>query len=231
MDGLYTLKPGSRQAYVVEQLRHAILDGTLMPGQRIRQAEIASHFGFSITPVREALWALSIEGLVDSNAYNGWWVHTPTSEEMKEVYAARITLAPLFMSRAVNAVGPSELESAEQCLAKMEMHTELSDWVRLNRDFHSALESAGQSPFMLRLHRQLSSLSQIYTSLAVGLDPVKQASANRDHRALLQAFANRDVDAAAESSVKHLESALAAALEQLDSVTAADADEAEQDNQ
>jgi DNA-binding GntR family transcriptional regulator len=57
--------PPTRTAAVVRQLRNEIVTGELPPGTLIKDAELASRLGVSITPVREAIAQLSVEGLID----------------------------------------------------------------------------------------------------------------------------------------------------------------------
>src|SRR3954463_5793157 len=60
----YTVPP-TRTAAVVQQLRNEIVTGELPPGTLVKDAELASRLGVSITPVREAIAQLSVEGLID----------------------------------------------------------------------------------------------------------------------------------------------------------------------
>jgi DNA-binding GntR family transcriptional regulator len=60
----YTVPP-TRTAAVVRQLRNEIVTGELRPGTLIKDAELAARLGVSITPVREAIAQLSVEGLID----------------------------------------------------------------------------------------------------------------------------------------------------------------------
>ena len=60
----YTVPP-TRTAAVVQQLRNEIVTSELPPGTLIKDAELAARLGVSITPVREAIAQLSVEGLID----------------------------------------------------------------------------------------------------------------------------------------------------------------------
>src|SRR5690349_15370737 len=60
----YTVPP-TRTAAVVQQLRNEIVTSELPPGTLIKDAELAGRLGVSITPVREAIAQLSVEGLID----------------------------------------------------------------------------------------------------------------------------------------------------------------------
>jgi DNA-binding GntR family transcriptional regulator len=57
--------PPTRTAAVVLQLRNEIVSGELPPGTLVKDAELAARLGVSITPVREAIAQLSVEGLID----------------------------------------------------------------------------------------------------------------------------------------------------------------------
>src|SRR3954465_8765455 len=57
--------PPTRTAAVVRQLRDEIVSGPLRPGTLVKAAELAARLGVSITPVREAIAQLSVEGLID----------------------------------------------------------------------------------------------------------------------------------------------------------------------
>jgi DNA-binding GntR family transcriptional regulator len=57
--------PPTRTAAVVRQLRNEIVTGELPPGTLIKDAALAARLGVSITPVREAIAQLSVEGLID----------------------------------------------------------------------------------------------------------------------------------------------------------------------
>ncbi len=57
--------PPTRTAAVVRQLRNEIVTGDLPPGTLIKDAELAARLGVSITPIREAIAQLSVEGLID----------------------------------------------------------------------------------------------------------------------------------------------------------------------
>jgi DNA-binding GntR family transcriptional regulator len=65
---------------VLEQLREAILTGVLLPGERLEEAALRTWLGVSATPIRQALHALAIEGLVVSAPQSHTIVAIPQSE-------------------------------------------------------------------------------------------------------------------------------------------------------
>src|ERR1051325_2313060 len=77
--------PPTRTAAVVRQLRNEIVTGELRPGTLIKDAELAARLGVSITPVREAIAQLSVEGLIDIAPNRARHVTTVTNENALEL--------------------------------------------------------------------------------------------------------------------------------------------------
>lgn len=89
---------------VLDELRAAIIDGRLAPGERLIERALIEMLGVSRTVVREALRQLESEGLVSGDARKGMVVRALTSSEARELYAIRAQLeglaARLFVENA-----------------------------------------------------------------------------------------------------------------------------------
>lgn len=87
------IRPAYRQ--VADQLRHAIVTGQLVPGQRLPiEPEMAKAFGVSRSTVREALGNLASSGLVMTRrgVNGGTWVAVPSTDQIKEFLTDSIGL-------------------------------------------------------------------------------------------------------------------------------------------
>ena len=80
----YTLR-----SRVTDSVRNAILQGVLVPGGQVNQAQIAAKLGISRGPLREALRQLEEEGLVQSYPHRGTFVTEITPAYIEEVYDCR----------------------------------------------------------------------------------------------------------------------------------------------
>src|SRR2546426_1148331 len=71
--GVFTGRQDRRKVtdWVYEEIRQAIIDLRLRPGEPLREAAIASQLGVSKTPIREALSRLEQEGLVETVSFKG----------------------------------------------------------------------------------------------------------------------------------------------------------------
>src|SRR5258705_488825 len=95
---------------VSEELREAILSGEFGPGQRLRTASLATRFGSSRTPVREALVQLEGEGLVDIEPRRGALVRPFASADLIDLYEIRVLLEPAAAARAALRVNAEQLD-------------------------------------------------------------------------------------------------------------------------
>src|SRR5688500_2200978 len=85
---------------VTERLRASIIDGKLKPGAQLNELKLATSFGVSRGPVREALQRLVQEGLLHSEPYRGVFVPVLTDEDVFDIYLVREALE----SAAIRAI-------------------------------------------------------------------------------------------------------------------------------
>jgi DNA-binding transcriptional regulator YhcF (GntR family) len=95
---------------IADDLRTAILNGSYLPGERIRQEDIAARSGASRIPVREALRMLDAEGLVTLVANSGAWVTRLTLDECVETYLIRERLEPFLLRRSMPGLSDAAIE-------------------------------------------------------------------------------------------------------------------------
>ncbi|MBU3748636.1 MAG: GntR family transcriptional regulator, partial [Burkholderiaceae bacterium] len=86
---------------VAQRIREALLDGTLRPGDRLIEADIAAELGVSRGPVREGIRLLGAEGLVVLRRNRGAVITSPTFEDVLEVYILRLSLGLLALNHAM----------------------------------------------------------------------------------------------------------------------------------
>jgi DNA-binding GntR family transcriptional regulator len=118
------LSPSETQAstaldVVHDTLRDRILSGALHAGQTVSQASLARELGVSRSPVREACRILGSEGLVESRANYRIRVADLSVDDLEEIYASRIVLETLALTRRLPALGSAELDQMETALHHM----------------------------------------------------------------------------------------------------------------
>jgi len=211
-----TLSLNSRQnrsltahGYVLKTLREGILDGTLVGGTRLIQADLAAELGVSITPVREALRDLAGEGLVEFDPNRGSRVRTLDLAEVQELYELRITLEPLMVRRVLPTVTDDQLGRAEKLREQMEHTDDVSEWSELNRRFHAVFFERDQDSRLAQILTGLRDSASAYVGLSLGASPERVAESDAEHGQLIELYRKQDVDGAVKLTVQHLHTTLA----------------------
>ena len=189
---------------VTERLRSLILQGRFLPGARLRQVDVAEELGVSTTPVREALRALTADGLLDSTPHRGVSVHNRTREELLDLFEMRLALEPIAMRTVVECITSDELAAALALANAMEYETRLPSRNELNTRFHHLIDKACRRPLLIETITKLRHVSAIYVAQPIHDAPHRMQIANRQHRQLLSAVEQRDLEAAQEAVRSHL---------------------------
>ncbi len=205
-------KAGQRpQEVVYSKLREMILSSKLQPGEWLRQEQLASLFGVSRTPVREALRMLSQEHLVEFVPNYGVRVVPLSWEEFEELYAMRIGLEGLAARLAAERATPSDVDELQQLLAAIATLAEDEDlWTYLRQEWHFRLRCyaiTGREQLIRRI-RNLREHAERYLRLAYHVEGKMQESLEF-HRQLLKTIAAHDGAAAEQINQEALRWTLA----------------------
>ena len=188
---------------VAERLRGEIQHGTLAPGARLRQNDIAQRFGVSTTPVREAFAQLQAEGLVRIDPHRGAVVFHPSVEDVLEFYEIREALESLAVTHAIPRLKAETARELDVLIDRMRRTEDARKWLKLNEQFHLRLyESAGR-PRLSALIDNLRDASAPYIYMFVASRPPSER-ANEEHQEILDACVKRDAIGAERAIRVHL---------------------------
>jgi len=187
-------------------MRQAIMRGDLQGGTRLIQSELAESLGVSTTPVREAMRDLATEGLIDFDRYRGAIVHTPTLDEVREIYEIRLLLEPAAARKAVHRISKEDLQTGSALLSQMDDEDDIGRFVDLNRSFHAVLLTPGVPARLEPILRVLRDAAAIHVSASLKAQPSQMRDSNAIHHRLLDAYRRHDAEAAAELTSRHLSS-------------------------
>jgi DNA-binding GntR family transcriptional regulator len=143
------------RAVVRERLLSRILDGRLGPGEAIKLRGVAEEFGVSVTPVREALFELSTEGLLSLEPWKGFVVRSLETREVLELYPIVWTLEGLAVRSAAvfDRDRLASLRSINERFEDSVGEPRLS--AQLDRVWHQTLVEAGANESLLEILREL----------------------------------------------------------------------------
>lgn len=216
-------KRGEGESFCYQELRRAVLDGRLVPGQRLAETELARMFGVGRTAVRTALARLEQERLVERSPNRGARVRMLTEEEAVEILEARAALECLAARYAALRARPEDVRELRAILRDMAAYArrgETFGYTDCNYRFHQVLVRASQHATACRLLDSLRAQMVRYQYRTV-LAPGRLARSLEEHRAIVAAVAAKDPDAAEARMRAHLRAVLTSLREVARRVTAA----------
>ncbi|MDF1604226.1 GntR family transcriptional regulator [Nocardioides sp. YIM 152315] len=178
---------------VAAYLREAILSGDLLPGDRIRQEEIAARLGASRLPVREALRMLEAEGLTEHEPHKGARVPRLTQHEVDVIYRMRERLEPLALVESLPRLDSADHERLEEVQRRIEENDDLEKFLDLDREFHMLTYSGCTIEPLNQNVTRLWNVTQHYRRSYVALGGRSRMwIVNAEHRLILDAAVRRD---------------------------------------
>jgi DNA-binding GntR family transcriptional regulator len=191
------------RAVIEEKLRNAILDGRIPSGTALRQQELATLFGVSRMPVREALRQLEAQSLLRVEPHKGAVVAPLVSEDAVDAYGLRLLLESEALRLSIPLLDEQDIAIAGAYIEMLEIEADYSRMGRLNRLFHMALYSKAPNRRLLRLVEDGLNEEERFLRFnlsAMGLGKLVQD----DHWALLSAASEKAVDKAVDMLERHL---------------------------
>ncbi len=151
----------SRSEYAINLLRRRIIDGQSDPGSLLAEVAVARELGVSRVPVREALFTLEREGLVEFSGTGRAYVKDLTPHDFEELYVLRLALEPVAARLAAPALREdcSRLEKNIKATSKA---TTLLQVTHLDLDFHEIILETSGNARLLKLWHSLRSELELW---------------------------------------------------------------------
>lgn len=146
-------KDTAARSDVYEGIRTSLARGHFSPGEKLVLRQLAEQYGVSLTPVREALYRLVVEGVLAHE--NGRSVRVPvlSRQRVLELRDMRLALEVLAVERGAQAASSAEIAKLEKLAKAVEVARQAGDVVRDNEkvaEFQFTLYACSQMPVLLR---------------------------------------------------------------------------------
>ena len=188
---------------VFTHLRSSIVDGTLLPGQRIVPERLAREMNVSRTPIVSALKRLSQQGLVVWTSRRGVYVRHLSKRELAMVFEVREMLEGLAARRAATLVKPEQITALRHLFSGIETtDTPENRRTYMGQDyrFHSYILEIAASP---PLSQTTNAVNILALAFGAGLILSIQDGLN-EHEVILEALERRDPGAAEAAMRQHV---------------------------
>lgn len=188
---------------IAATLKADMLTGRLRPGADLPQVELATRFGVSRIPVRDALAILAAEKLVTVRPNRGATVTALDRAGIAEVYHLRLLVERDCLAAATQSHGRADLDEIDYQFRRSNLEAGRAGWSVSDWDFHRALYAPAGRPISLALIANLRQTCQVHIA---GYDWLTQSTDAwlADHADLVSAYRARDTGLAIAILERHL---------------------------
>jgi DNA-binding GntR family transcriptional regulator len=197
---------------IFDALHRQIIAGKYRPGDWLRQEEIASQMGVSMTPVREALDLLVAAGIAERVPYRGVRVREMSAKDVAEAYGMRLILEAITAREAAINITPQQISYLQKIIEEMKQHVKLNEMPQerqLSREFHATIAEATHNSLLIKLYEVVANTFPDwllyealfrYPELLAG----SVTQTHKEHIAIVDSLARHDSDKAVQTSIEHV---------------------------
>jgi DNA-binding GntR family transcriptional regulator len=209
---------------IADALRQSIISGGLPAGTRLLEIELAQRFAVSRAALREALWALEAEGLVESRPNRGAYVAQLSEHDVVEIYSLRGALEGLAARLVAERANPEQFDTLQALVDGMIRAASADDQHAaddLDLQFHRKMWEFSGHQRLIQALSSMQSQIQAFLSVNTGLSQERQDSI-LSHQELLDTIRSRDANAAERAIRDHIQSSVAGLLDYLRRIQSSD---------
>ena len=185
-------RPGNLADRVFGEIKNAIFDFVLLPGERFSENEIATRLRVSRTPVREALYKLQREGYIDVAPRSGWNVRPFDFAVLEDLYDLRTVLELAAAERMCAAESVPEIDELRRAWVVPAARRLRDPWkvAQLDERFHETIVKAAHNRQMSYVHRDITERIRIVRRLDF-TEPERIRYTYEEHAAIVRALLAR----------------------------------------
>jgi DNA-binding GntR family transcriptional regulator len=165
---------------VAQKIHEAILEEVFLPGEHLKENELAEKFEVSRSPIREALLALEKEGTVVISSYKGAIVKPLSAAEFLDVAELRLALISLALKPAYRHLSPGDFDHAYDLAKRLTRIKGAKEHFECNHQFWEIIFSKAQRPILGEVFRQLEDRGTRYEPLLLKLFPAETRPRQRE---------------------------------------------------
>ncbi|MGE0313263.1 MAG: GntR family transcriptional regulator [Lautropia sp.] len=199
-------RPQSLNAMAEAAIRDAIIEGDFKFGDQLSELRLSQMLGISKTPVREALFRMRAEGLIESHPQRGTWVFKLQPEDIDALCEARevieLAAARFGVERRQQAFARA-LALAVRPMQETVGRGDFRGYQRLDADFHRIIVESSGNPFLVEAYGRIAAkIATLRTR--VHTMPEVMAASVKMHRRIAELVRKGDVDLLSETLSTHV---------------------------
>ncbi|HKK02027.1 MAG TPA: GntR family transcriptional regulator [Desulfuromonadales bacterium] len=183
---------------ILETIREAILKGTLRPGEKVAEPELAERFGISRTPIREAFRQLESEGYLTVIPRKGAVVSSLSERDVEEFYAIKSILEGYAARIAAERLTERDIDRLEAINERLHLLAEEGDvktFFKVHNEFHDLFIRAAGNEKLFELIGQMMMKFNRLRMASLSL-PGRMEISVQEHKKIIKAFKSHNGDRA-----------------------------------
>ncbi|MDW3221839.1 MAG: GntR family transcriptional regulator [Paracoccaceae bacterium] len=200
-----TAAPLDLHSRLIAQIRDLIVRGALPSGDRVPEAHLSETLNVSRTPLREALKALSVEGLVTLRPNRGAVVTPMDIEDLKAVFETKGVIEHFIGLNASDKASDEDithLKSIHDQLVAAEIAHARADYTELNERFHRRMAELAGNAEIVAIYERLQT-KVLRARYRVNDDPRRVKASLVEHEGIMAALRIRARFDVADRLVRH----------------------------
>jgi DNA-binding GntR family transcriptional regulator len=190
---------------VYETLRDAILTRHFKPGERLQVDEIAAKLNVSLTPVRQAVQQLAVEGLIEIRPRSGTFVATLSLEDIEATFEVRIALECMAAEKSMSRIQPAQMKRLGELLKVLGQAVSSDEGLRrherANLELHQILIDASGNKRLAEIYKDLNAhltIARIHAAERANERPRSAiqrrfAAEQHEHEEIVEALRQKDL--------------------------------------
>ena len=190
---------------IVEALTRAIVEHRLLPGAKLAEQKLASHFGVSRTLIRQALFQLSQNKLIRMEPARGAFVAAPSVQEAQQVFSVRRMIEAEMVRGFLKQVTPAKIKALKAHIKQEReaVHQEdVPGRTELLGDFHVRMAELMGNQVLAEILGELISRCALITLMYQSRHAAQHST--EEHEAIVDALAEKDEALAVQLMNDHL---------------------------
>jgi DNA-binding GntR family transcriptional regulator len=179
---------------VYNGLRAAIIKGVIPVGERINEKKYSLELNVSRTPIREALYRIQSEGLIEHIANYGFVIKKVTTQDADEIFKLRVALDTLASVNAMQLMTSSDFKEMKSLLDKTEEREEAGDVtsvINMFSDFNDMIYTYCNMPHLKSIIYNLKDYLARFRDISL-LDDYRRKKAFDEHKLIYYCLRDKD---------------------------------------
>ena len=191
---------------ILEDLRNKILNEEYLQGDSLIERELCEYYEISRTPIREILWRLVLDGIVEQRPARGFFIRKLGWEQIFDVFQTREAIEGMAARLACQRREPSfieKLKEIQKSLEELPDERVAQEGPVFGRELHSLFINASANALLKEIYQKVSYLARLTSNIARHSASIESVS-RKFHLSIIKAVLEQDADKSEQIMREHM---------------------------